>query len=179
VTDGLDGLFKIEREFLRPVIKGPEILESAFRVRRSDLRLFNVTEDKKALQKRHANGALTYLRRGETTNYKTSSDDLKGGIPAQRSQVKNRKPFWYCLQGTQLPGTRIIFPEHIDKRYVFTLLDADDESVVIDKLYLFEGGKKEDGAFIHAALNSLYTWYQIELRGRSQLGQGVLETQNT
>jgi hypothetical protein len=28
---------------------------------------------------------------------------------------------------------------------------------------------------IHASLNSLLTWYQVELRGRSQLGEGVLE----
>jgi len=175
VVDGLDFVGKIEREFLKPVIKGPESLESAFAIKRSDLRLFDVKDDKKALAKRHANGALAYLRRGETVNYKTSEDDLKGGIPALRSQVKNRKPFWYSLQGEQEPRTRIISAEHIDKRYLFTLLADDDESVVIDKLYLFEPGKEDNAAFIHAALNSLYTWYQIELRGRSQLGEGVLE----
>lgn len=108
-------------------------------------------------------------------NFKTSEDDLKGGIPFQRSQVKNRKPYWYSLQGEQTPTTRIVFPEHIDRRYVFTLVSKDDDSVVIDKLYLFEPNNENDAQLIHAALNSLLTWYQVELRGRSQLGEGVLE----
>jgi hypothetical protein len=175
VADGLDYLTKIERDFLKPVIKGPESLESAFGIRRCDLRLFDVKEDKRELQKRHANGALAYLRRGETVNFKISEDDLKGGIPAQRSQVKNRKPFWYSLQGEQAARTRIVFPEHLDRRYVFTLISSDDVSVVIDKLYLFEPSDESSAPVIHAALNSLFTWYQVELRGRSQLGEGVLE----
>lgn len=175
IADGLDFMTKIEREFLKPVVKGPETLESAFGVRRSDIRLFDVEGDKKALEKRHANGALAYLRRGETVNYDTSDDELKGGAPAGRSQVKNRKPFWYSLQGEQSAITRIVFPEHISERYVFTLIPSTDNSVVIDKLYLFEPQDDSNAQIIHAALNSLYTWYQLELRGRSQLGQGVLE----
>ena len=177
ISDGLDHVSKIEREFLKPVIKGPESLESAFGVKRSDLRLFDVTESKMALQERHGNGALEHLRRGETVNFKTSEDDLKGGIPAQRSQVKNRRPFWYSLQGEQTAKNRIVFPEHIDRRYVFTLVPESDTSIVIDKLYLFEPREEReaDTDLIHVALNSLLTWYQIELRGRSQLGEGVLE----
>ena len=175
IADGLDFMTKIEREFLKPVVKGPENLESAFGVRRNDIRLFDVEGDKKTLEKRRANGALAYLRRGETVNYKTSDDDLKGGVPSERSQVKNRKPFWYSLQGEQGAITRIVFPEHISERYVFTLIPSTDNSVVIDKLYLFEPKVDETAQIIHAALNSLYTWYQVELRGRSQLGQGVLE----
>ena len=175
VVDGVDHVSKIEREFLRPVIKGPESLETALAIKRSDLRLFDVKDSKKTLEKRHANGALAYLRRGETQAFKTSDDDLKGGIPAKRSQVKNRKPFWYSLQGEQLARARIVFPEHIDRRYVFTFVDHNDESVVIDKLYLFEPAHPTTVRFVHASLNTLLTWYQVELRGRSQLGQGVLE----
>ena len=175
VADGLNYLSKIEREFLKSIIKGPESLESAFVVKRSDLRLLDVRADKKTLRARPANGALAYLRRGEIFNYTMSEDDLKGGIPAQRSQIKNRKPHWYSLQGEQRACARIVFPEHIDKRYVFTFVNQDDSSVVIDKLYLFEPTEENGAQIIHAALNSLYTWYQIELRGRSQLGEGVLE----
>jgi len=175
VVDGLDYISKIERQFLKPAIKGPESLESAFSIKRNDVRLFDVNESKAILGQQHANGALAYLRRGETVPFKTSDDDLKGGIPSQRSQVKNRKPFWYSLQGEQSHGTRIIFPEHIGARYVFTLVTKDDESVVIDKLYLFEPLNEDDASIIHLALNSIFTWYQTELRGRSQLGEGVLE----
>lgn len=175
ITDGLDYITKIERSFLKPVIKGPEALASAFGIKRGDLRLFDVGVDKTTLERQHANGTLTYLRRGETVNYKTSNDDLKGGVPAERSQVKNRKPYWYSLQSEQSPMNRIVFPEHIDRRYVFTLVSDDDASVVIDKLFLFEASEPTQANLIHASLNSLFTWYQVELRGRSQMGEGVLE----
>src|SRR5207253_7943344 len=42
IADGLDYISKIEREFLKPAIKGPDSLESAFGIKRSDLRLFDV-----------------------------------------------------------------------------------------------------------------------------------------
>ncbi len=134
IADRLDYISKIERKFLKPAIKGPDSLESAFGIKRSDLRLFDVKIDKKSLERLQCNGALSYIRRGETINFKTSDDDLKGGIPALRSQIKNRKPFWYSLQGEQTSQTRIVFPEHIDRRYVFTLVPKSDDSVIIDKL---------------------------------------------
>jgi hypothetical protein len=118
---------------------------------------------------------LAYLRRGETVNFKLSDDDLKGGVPAHRSQVKNRKPFWYSLQTKSVSKARIVFPEHIDRRYVFTYIPADDDSVVIDKLYTCEPFDEHSAALIHASLNTLFSWYQVELRGRSQLGEGILE----
>ena len=68
-----------------------------------------------------------------------------------------------------------MFPEHIDRRYVFTLVEDGDPSVIIDKLYLFEPLDDHDAQVIHASLNSIFSWYQVELRGRSQLGEGVLE----
>ncbi|RVO40406.1 hypothetical protein CN093_11240 [Sinorhizobium meliloti] len=174
VVDGLGYIFKVEREFLRPVLKGPDSLVSAFSVKRTDARLFDVSLSKEKLKEKESNGALAYLKRGETIDYKTSSDELKGGVPAERSQIKNRKPFWYSLQ-TQGAGEKIVFPEHIDKRYVSTLIAFDDPSVVIDKLFSFSAKRGEYISFIHAGMNSLLAWYQIELRGRSQLGEGVLE----
>lgn len=173
--DGLGFLFRIERQFIKPVLKGPESLTSAFSTQRNATRLVDITASKADLEAAGANGALAYLRRGETTSYKVSSDDLKGGVPAERSQIRNRRPFWYSIQGTHKDGRTIVFPEHIDKRYVFTLTDKHDDSVVIDKLFVFEAADDAEAAFIHACLNSLLGWYQVELRGRSQLGEGVLE----
>ena len=34
--------------------------------------------------------------------------------------MKIRKPYWYSIQGVQEARMRIIFPEHVDRRYVFT-----------------------------------------------------------
>jgi hypothetical protein len=176
VVDGLDFVCKIEREFLKPILKGPDSLESAFAVRRSQLRLFDVRESKEDLTAKSATGALAYLKRGETIPYSNSSDPLKGGIPATRSQVRNRRPYWYSLQGEDPTATaRIVLPEHHDRRYVFTIIGADDSSVIIDTLYSFVPADENDSAFIHAGLNSLLAWYQVELRGRSQHGEGVLK----
>lgn len=176
IIDGLDYVCKIEREFLKPVLKGPDSLESAFTVRRSQLRLVDIKKSKEELTAKSATGAAAYLKRGETVSYNNSADPLKGGVPAKRSQVRVRKPFWYSLQGETYPvATRIVLPEHHDKRYVFTILAADDPSVIIDTLYSFTPLNEVAVAFIHAGLNSLLAWYQLELRGRSQHGEGVLK----
>ena len=176
VVDGLDYICKIEREFLKPILKGPDSLESAFSVKRSQLRLFDVRLSKEELTAKSATGALAYLKRGETVSYRNSADSLKGGIPAKRSQVRNRRPYWYSLQGEDATATvRIVLPEHHDRRYVFTLVDAKDSSVVIDTLYSFASADESEAPFIHAGLNSLLAWYEVELRGRSQHGEGVLK----
>jgi hypothetical protein len=176
VVDGLGYICKIEREFLKPILKGPDSLESAFAVKRSQQRLFDVRLSKEELTAKSATGALAYLKRGETVPYRNSADSLKGGIPAKRSQVRNRRPYWYSLQGDAPTRTaRIVLPEHHDRRYVFTLVDAKDSSVIIDTLYSFTPADDGDAAFIHAGLNSLLVWYQVELRGRSQHGEGVLK----
>lgn len=175
VLDGKDAPFRIEREFLLPVLKGPESLLTSLSHEESDERLFVVGYSKEELRRRGNTGALTYLKRGETVPYSLSEDSLKGGIPAQRSNIRNRRPFWYCLAIPTRVGPRIIVPEHIDHRYIATLLSADDDTVVIDKLYLVEPQTQEAAGVIHMGLNSLLAWYQMELRGRTQLGEGVLE----
>jgi hypothetical protein len=140
------------------------------------MRLVDIKGSKEELSAKSATGAIAYLKRGETVPYNNSADPLKGGIPATRSQVRVRKPYWYSVQGDDVPVTkRIVLPEHHDKRYVFTIVEADDQSVVIDTLYSFTPLNEDDAAFIHAGLNSLLAWYQVELRGRSQHGEGVLK----
>jgi hypothetical protein len=175
VMDGKEAVFRIERGFLRPVIKGPESLLSPIEHEGTDERLFAVEASKEELRDHGSTGALAYLRRGETVAYAVSEDSLKGGIPAERSQIKNRRPYWYSLSVPDSDGVRIVVPEHLDKRYIATLLKETDQSVVIDKLYVLNPVDPRFGEFIHASLNSLLTWYQLELRGRTQLGEGVLE----
>jgi hypothetical protein len=175
VMDGLETPHRIERRFLRKLVKGPEALMSPLSVEETTERLFDVDSDKGSLRSNGHTGALDYLRRGETVSYKTSEDRLKGGIPAQRSQIKNRKPHWYSLNVPAVHGPRLLLPEHLDRRYIVTLLDASDDRVVIDTLYTFEPDNDEDAPILVAALNSLLTWYQLEVRGRTQHGEGVLK----
>lgn len=98
IEDGLGTLHRCEAEYLRPILKGPESLVGPAEIAQTDLRLFDLRDlSKKELRERHANGALEYLRRGETVDYNVSEDRLKGGIPAQRSNVRGRKPYWYSI----------------------------------------------------------------------------------
>lgn len=176
IEDGLKSLHRIERICLRSTIKGPEALHGPSRVITSDQRVFDVGErSKEDLRDLRANGALTYLKRGETHPYSVSEDRLKGGIPAQRSQVKNRKPYWYSLHSPDPGQARVAVPEHFDSRFIATLLPKNDDAVVIDTLYSVIPERPAEAQLIHLSLNSLLTWYQLELRGRTQHGEGVLK----
>jgi hypothetical protein len=80
VMDGLETLHRIERPYLRPIVKGPEALLGPAEIAASDRRLFDVQSlSKEDLRQERANGALAYLRRGETVPYNVSEDRLKGG----------------------------------------------------------------------------------------------------
>ncbi len=174
VMDGLETPHRIERAHLRTLLKGPDSLLSPTEVAETSMRLVDIRLSKTELREKHT-GALAYIRRGETVAYKLSEDKLKGGIPAQRSNIKNRKPYWYSLGVPDVTGPRIIIPEHHDRRYVATLLSAEQAAVVIDKLFVVELSAEADAEVVLASLNSSLTWYQLELRGRTQLGEGVLE----
>lgn len=139
------------------------------------VRLVDITSSPDELRAARDNDTLAYIRRGETVNYNVSADKLKGGIPAERSNIRVRRPFWYSLNVPDPAAGRLVIPEHFDQRFVATALEQGEQAVVIDKLYVVEPFNADHQPVIAAALNSLLTWYQIELRGRTQLGEGVLE----
>ena len=175
VMDGMETAHRIERSYLRPTVKGPEGLAGPWEVEETHVRLFHVVPSQEELRRLTHTGATDYLKRGEKVSYNMSGDSLKGGIPAERSQIKNRKPYWYSLTVHDNECPQIVVPEHVDTRYVAMLLLAGDTHVVIDKLYLIRPTNARDAEWMLRSLWSTLTWYQIELRGRTQLGQGVLE----
>jgi hypothetical protein len=176
VEDGLGTLQRIERIALRPIVKGPESLVAPSEVAESDLRVFDCGDRSKTeLRQLRANGAVAYLRRGETVGYKVSEDRLKGGVPAQRSNIKNRKPYWYSLHAPKSSEFRLAVPEHFGSRFIATLIPPDEDLVVIDTLYSVRPREGVRPDVLLASLNSLLTWYQLELRGRTQHGEGVLK----
>lgn len=175
VRDGLGTPHRLERAWLRPALKGPEALLSPAEVADTPARLLVVEASQEQLRQQRATGVLAYLQRGETVPYKVSEDSLKGGVPAQRSNIRHRKPFWYSLAIPPASGPRLVMPEHVDRRYVASLLPEGHPAVVIDKLFVLHPRQAVYTPLLLASLNSLLTWYQLELRGRTQLGQGVLE----
>jgi hypothetical protein len=176
VEDGLKTRHKIERVCLRETLKGPEALIGPKAFAKTDERLFDCQgRSKQELRTLRANGALTYLTRGETVDYRVSEDSLKGGVPAERAQVKNRKPYWYSLHTPPAGEVRLVVPEHFDRRFLAALVPSEHDAVVIDTLYSIAPKRAEDAELMLASLNSLLTWYQLELRGRTQHGEGVLK----
>lgn len=176
VVDGTGAALTIERCYLRPAIKGPEALLTPTRVRDSDLRLVHITAGRDELRRDRAVHALRYIERGETVAYRLSPDSLKGGVPALRSNIRNRRPHWYSLRVPDGADERLLVPEHADRRYPAVLLDGSLAGhVVIDKLFVVTPRAAGTAHVLLASLNSLLTWLQLELCGRTQLGQGVLE----
>jgi hypothetical protein len=175
VVDGKETAHKIEREFLRRVIKGPEMLVGPARYEEGELRLFDVPVSATELRKLRAHGAEAYVKRGETEDYRASEDSLKGGVPAKRANIKTRKPYWHSLFVPQPKGSRLVIPEHFDERYACTLVQPGDDVVVVDKLFVCDFEDAATAMLTLAVVNSSLAWAQFELRGRTQLGQGVLE----
>jgi hypothetical protein len=64
---------------------------------------------------------------------KGSASKVAGFYSATRDRVMPPlRGLWYSLQGDAPTRTaRIVLPEHHDRRYVFTLVDAKDSSVII------------------------------------------------
>src|SRR5450759_5186099 len=175
VPDGLETPFRMERAYLREIAKGPDSLVTPLTLRRTDSRLVDITASKDELREARHNDALAYLKRGETFPYNVSEDNLKGGVPAKRSNIRTRHPFWYSLGVPKVTSGRILAPEHFDKRFIATAVSAQHQVVVIDTLYAIAPNLEASLSAILWSLNSVLGWYQLELRGRTQHGEGVLK----
>lgn len=176
IVDGKDTPHRIGRRHLLNIVKGPESLVGPKEIHDSDLRLVAVEESVDELTALRDNDTKAYLRRGETVEYSQSADKMKGGIPSQRTNIRNRKPYWYSLNLPEARTGRLVVPEHFDQRFIATALTGDiKDYVVIDTCYVVECVDPGHQLMVLAALNSLLSWYQIELRGRTQHGEGVLK----
>ena len=176
VLDGKSTPHRVSRKYLKPVVKGPDALLGPKEVAVTNQRLFDVTDSEDDLRSAKDSDTLAYLRRGKTINYNVSPDKLKGGIPAERSNIKTRKPYWYSLNVPAAGSGHIVVPEHFDRRFIATALGAHESGhVVIDTCYVVELKNPAHQELVVAVMNSLLTWYQIEQRGRTQHGEGVLK----
>lgn len=176
IEDGKNTPHRIGRRHLRQIIKGPESLVGPYEIHDTDLRLVAVDESPETLSELRDNDTKAYIRRGETINYSVSDDKMKGGVPAERANIKNRKPYWYSFNLPEAPAGRLVVPEHFDQRFIATALTGPIQNhVVIDTCYVVECHDPSHQEILLASLNSLMTWYQIELRGRTQHGEGVLK----
>jgi len=152
--------FKIEPEFLQPVLKSPKEVESiVIDPKKLKTSVFLCNKTKEELKKEKKFGALRYIEWGE-------KQKTEEGIPwPEVPSVKNRE-LWYGLPIPNLSD--LIIPMHNDKTVKIILnknylCDAAlNEIIFIDKKYPFE------------ILFSLITQLFLEIEGRI-MGDGDLQ----
>jgi hypothetical protein len=153
--------WKIEKEFLKPIIKGPKECKY-IHIKPEDLKfkIFMCHKDKKDLK---GMNALNYIEWGETS--KIDSEGKETGQFHERPSCKSRQR-WWDLGKRRKPD--YIFPCGIGDIYrVFR-----NEFVLADKrLYEIYSDKKE----LIGPLNSAVFFLFLEVNSRTGLGDGLLD----
>jgi hypothetical protein len=165
--------FGIEREFLVPVIRSPRAV-SRLRIDPAalDTWLFVCREDKATLAARGRAGALGYIAWGET-QVTRARQKVPAGVPWPAvPTVARRHPGWWAPAPPP--------PAHLFLLYGIGARHGQPYSPVpllSDRRFhmLAYAGPPADRETLAAVLNTILTVLCIELQGRTNLGQGVLD----
>ncbi len=148
----------IEEEFLKPVVKSPQEIKT-YRIRPEDLKLrvFLCNLSKEELKKQRKVHALKYIEWGEGRGYQNR--------PTTRS-----RNFWWDL-GVRKPA-HILIPERYWNNYKIALNVA--RALENKNLYGVSAEKLNTEAFMGYLASTILPLF-LELYGRSNLGEGVLD----
>jgi hypothetical protein len=133
------------------------------------LPVFKCNKDKKTLRRDGKNGTLKYIQWGEAQFTKERGTYKKGGISyTEVPSVAGRK-YWYDI-GEREPGD-FLANQFINERFFFP---SNDKHMVDHTV--FEGlVKSSDKKHLTLALlNSTFTFIEMEISGRVNLGEGLL-----
>ncbi len=154
VSDEEKEEFDISEEYLHPIINSSQALDG-LEIRKEDTEwLFCTDKSKDEIEDQ---GALDYIEWGE-------ENDLNTG-----SSVESHNPYWYSLDYDNID---IILYRFWDRKFMTPL--AVDEMTCSDNFYY--GVMEEDYKEIRPLLNSTFYFLQIEIFGRINQGEGVLNT---
>ena len=164
--------FKIEKEYLLPLISSPDEVQSLF-VEKQNLvnKLLFCNESKEYLRKEKKNGVLNYIEWGEK-QCTEKGQKRDAGIPwPQVESVCERKPGWWSLPKSKIKKgvlflqyrTRVVFYTALAKEpcishVCFHIIPTDLELDKIQRL--------------HAYLNSSLSIFFREVQGRKYGGGG-------
>ena len=153
--DNLPRDIKIEKEFLKPVIKSPKECKTII-IKPEDLKhkVFICNKPKKELK---GTGALKYIEWGEKMRFNK--------VPT----IKGRRS-WYGLP--KLPVANILFNQIFFERFIFPL---NKYELLVDHAYYYLIYPKNP-VFLTFSLNSSISILITELFGRLNLGEGALQT---
>jgi hypothetical protein len=165
--------FGIEGEFLAPVIRSPRAVPR-LRIDADALAswLFVCREDKATLAARGRAGALAYIAWGET-QVTRARQKVAAGVPWPAvPTVARRQPGWWALAPPP--------PVHLFLLYGIGARHGQPYSPVpllSDRRFhmLAYAAPSADQETLAAILNTILTVLCIELQGRTNLGQGVLD----
>jgi len=171
--DNLPRDIKIEKEFLKPVIKSPRECKTII-IKPEDLkhRVFICNKSKRELK---GTGALKYIEWGE----KQVIEIKRGGEKGKKIKgfhrietVKNRK-YWYSLP--KLPSADVLFRQFFNE--IFNYPINPNNFLTDHTFYYIHLTKNKDKIYhIGISLNNVVAWIFTEIYGRQNMGEGVLTT---
>lgn len=156
-NDELKNSIKIEKEFLKPVLKSPKECKSML-IKPSNLKLkvFLCNKSKKELKDLEV---VKYIEWGESKDFNTITT------------VKSRKKWWAL--GNQIASEIAWIKSSNDTHLTPTL----NSKILIDqRLYAIIPENEEHYNILKIILNNFMTFLFKEINGRVNLGDGVLDT---
>ena len=173
ITSEIASKFKIEEEYLWPLIKSPKDTKTV-RVDPAELklRLFVCRKNKAELKALGHYGALMYIEWGEKQTY--SKGQFQGSPWPEGTWVKERKPGWWALPNTEINFGQLFFSEAFGDAHIHRYSPT---PIIPDKrlYFLSPAPEVKSPMDLAAILNSSITSLLIEASGRVTLGDGVLE----
>ncbi|MBW1998475.1 MAG: SAM-dependent DNA methyltransferase [Deltaproteobacteria bacterium] len=158
--------FRIEEEFLRPVLKSPKEFDGILiDPTKLTTKVFLCQKSKEELRRDGKIGALKYIEWGE-------KQKTKSGVPwPDVPSVKNRKPGWWALP--EAKPSQIFWSKAHDIRLVQRWSPAPINADC--RVYFLEGNSPETTKVLAAILNSSASLLFLEMIGRVSLGDGALD----
>ena len=166
--------WKIEKEFLKPVIKSPKECETILiDQKKLKFKIFMCNRPKSELK---GTNALRYIEWGENQTIEVKSGGDKGKKIKgyhKLETVKNRK-YWYDLG--DLEKSNFVQGQIFNDRFIFTNSNNTFADCVLNEIVLNKDYKSKIKE-TEISLNTSITPIFIELFGRSSLGEGALKLQ--
>jgi len=153
--------WNIEKEFLKPIVKGPKECDSIF-IDKKTLKFKAFICNKSKLELKETN-ALKYIKWGE--KQRTKDGDLWCKVPTVSSRKK-----WYELP--KLPNADILFNQFYNERFLFPW---NKDYYLVDHAFYYIVYPKNTKILV-LILNSSFNFLMVEIYGRTGLGGGALQT---
>ena len=164
--------WKIEKEFLKPIIKSPKECEGIIV---DPIKLhFKVFICNKSKSELKYTNALNYIEWGENQTIEVKSGAGQGKKVKgyhKLETVKGRR-LWYELP--QLLSADILFRQFFNEIFNYPI---NSDNILTDHTFYYVSIKdKKDIPKFGFVLNSSLSWLFTELQGRKNMGEGVLTT---